>query len=71
MGVVQGSADTYNTVLPGPGGAAADYNQSAAAELQHAGAPGPPDNATAQVVTLERLAHDLQHHLAGKRSMTY
>ena len=63
---MQASADTQDALLPGQGSAAADYNQSLAVGLQHAGVAGGPDNVTAQVVTLERLAHDLRHHLAGK-----
>ena len=68
VGVVQASADMQGTLSLGQGGAAAEYSQSYVVGLQQAatGTAGTPDNMTAQVVTLERLAHDLQQHLAGE-----
>lgn len=66
MGVVQASADIQDALLPGRGSTAAEYSQGPAVGLQQAGTAGAPDNVTAQAVTLERLAHDLQQHLAGE-----
>ena len=66
VGMVQASADTQGALLPGQGSAASDYSPSPVVGLQQAGAAGAQGNVTAHVVTLERLAHDLQQHLAGE-----
>ena len=67
FGLVQASADMQSMRLPDQGGTAADYTQGSAQEMRQAvmGTAGLSDNMTAQVVTLELLAHNLQQHLAG------
>ena len=71
VGVLQASAGMQSTLLPSQGGTEANYTNSSLmgqGQLTGTSTAGAPDNMTAHVITLERLAHDLQQHLAGDKS---
>lgn len=67
--VTQGSS-MQSTLLPNQGSMAGDPVQGNITLMDQAppSSTGTADNVTAQVITLERLAQELQQHLAGQCS---
>ena len=65
---MQGLQDLPGLTLPVQNGTLPDdlpYNSSAVPSLQHSLAAGPGDGARTPAFTLQRLAHELEMHLAG------
>lgn len=63
---MQITADSQSMMSPGNNTAAAGHTQTSGIEQAVALTAEMSDNMTAQVLTLEHLAHDLQQHLAGE-----